>query len=61
MKIKTFGLSLASLFALSKAKVYNFNVISIMGEGYTMGVKYGTTVKSLTASTFPCKSLVVVK
>jgi len=53
MKIKFLGLSLASLFALSEAKKYEFKVVSIMGEGYSMGVKYGTTVTPLTASTFP--------
>ncbi|OUM68980.1 hypothetical protein PIROE2DRAFT_3213 [Piromyces sp. E2] len=53
MKIKSICLSLASLIALSEAKSHTFKVISIMGEGYSMGVKYGTTVKPLTSSIFP--------
>jgi len=38
-----------------KAKTYNFNVVSILGPSYTLGVKYGTNVKPLTSNTFPCK------
>jgi len=37
------------------AKKYNFNVVSILGQGSLLGVKYGDTVKPLTATHFPCK------
>jgi len=53
MKIKSLGITLFSLFALGKAKNFNFNVVSILGEGSSLGVKYGNTVTPLTASQFP--------
>jgi len=53
MNIKLVGLALSSLVALAKAKSYTFNVVSILGTSYTLGVKYGTNVKPLTSSTFP--------
>jgi len=52
MKVKSL-VSLFTLFALGKAKTYNFNVVSILGEGSSLGVKYGNTVTPLTASQFP--------
>lgn len=53
MNVKLVGLALSSLIALAKAKTYNFNVVSILGPSYTLGVKYGTNVKPLTSNTFP--------
>jgi hypothetical protein len=53
MKIKILGLSIISSFVLCQAKEYNFNVVSILGEGSTLGVKYGENVKPLTATHFP--------
>ncbi|OUM68974.1 hypothetical protein PIROE2DRAFT_3203 [Piromyces sp. E2] len=53
MKIKILGLTLSSLLALTNAKSYYFNVVSILGSGSLMGVKYGTTVQPLTSSVFP--------
>jgi len=34
-----------------------FNVISILGEGYSLGVKFNNNVVPLKPSTFPCKYL----
>jgi len=53
MKINSFGIVLSSIIALAKAKQYTFNVVSILGEGSSLGVKYGETVKPLTPSLFP--------
>jgi len=53
MKMKSFGLILSSLIALSQAKQFTFNVVSILGEGSSLGVKYGETVKPLTSDHFP--------
>ncbi|ORX44691.1 hypothetical protein BCR36DRAFT_359411 [Piromyces finnis] len=53
MKISSFGLSLASLFALVNAKNYNFNVVSILGEGYSLGVKFNNEIKPLNPVLFP--------
>jgi len=53
MRIKSFGISLFSLFALSKANNYVFNVVSILGEGSSLGVKYGDTVTPLNPVLFP--------
>jgi len=38
---------------------YTFNVVSILGEGYTMGVKYGKKVFELEPSVFPCKYIYI--
>lgn len=53
MKLNILGLSLTSLVTLCQAKTFNFNVVSVKGEGFNLGVKYGNEVKPLTASYFP--------
>ncbi|ORX44694.1 hypothetical protein BCR36DRAFT_334320 [Piromyces finnis] len=53
MKVKFFGIILSSFVALGKAKNYSFNVVSILGEGSSIGVKYGDVIKPLTVSHFP--------
>jgi len=52
MKIKL-GIVLSSVIAFAQAKQFTFNVVSILGPGTTLGVKYGETVKPLTSSLFP--------
>jgi len=37
------------------AKLYKFNVVSILGEGYSLGVKYGNNEVPLNPTAFPCK------
>jgi len=61
MKIKLFGLSIATLFALGNAKNYNFNVVSILGEGYSLGVKYNDKVQFLNQALFPLFNGTVVE
>ncbi|ORX79365.1 hypothetical protein BCR32DRAFT_246451 [Anaeromyces robustus] len=53
MKIKFFSIFISSLFALGKAYNYNFNVVSILGEGYSLGVKIENTIYSLEPTLFP--------
>jgi len=53
MRIQTFGFVLSTFFALTTAKLYKFNVVSILGEGYSIGVKYGNNVTPLNSSAFP--------
>ncbi|OUM63746.1 hypothetical protein PIROE2DRAFT_20635 [Piromyces sp. E2] len=53
MKIKSFGIALSTLFAFATAKPHYFNVVSILGEGSKLGVKYGGVVQPLTPSPFP--------
>jgi len=53
MKLNILGLSIASLIAYCEAKTFNFNVVSIKGEGFNLGVKYNNEVKPLNATHFP--------
>jgi len=53
MNIKILGLALASLLSLGEAKQYNFNVVSILGKGYTLGVRVGNQEQKLTSTDFP--------
>jgi len=53
MNIKYLGVVLSSLLALGHAKKYDFKVVSILGQGSSLGVKYGNTVKPLNATYFP--------
>jgi len=53
MNIKYLSIALSSLLALVQAKNYEFKVVSILGEGSSLGVKYGDTVKPLNATHFP--------
>ncbi|ORX52081.1 hypothetical protein BCR36DRAFT_33171 [Piromyces finnis] len=54
MKIQNFGIVLSTtLFAFCNAKKYNFNVVSILGTGYSMGVKYDENVVPLQSTLFP--------
>jgi len=47
--------TLAALISFVKATKYTFNVVSILGEGYTLGVKYNKKVVELKSTVFPCK------
>jgi len=53
MNIKLLGLTLASLLSLGEAKKYEFNVVSILGKGYTLGVRVGDVEQRLTSTIFP--------
>jgi len=53
MKIKFLEIALSLFLALGEAKQYKFNVVSILGEGSSLGVKYGETVTKLPETTFP--------
>jgi len=53
MKLNILGLSIASLIAYCEAKTFNFNVVSIKGEGFNLGVKFGNEVKPLNDTNFP--------
>ncbi|ORX44688.1 coth-domain-containing protein, partial [Piromyces finnis] len=55
MLLKYLGVFFSALTAISNAKTFNFNVVSILGEGYIMGVKYDTNEIPipLTSTTFP--------
>ncbi|OUM63741.1 hypothetical protein PIROE2DRAFT_20632 [Piromyces sp. E2] len=59
MKIKFFGIALSSIIAFANAKQHYFNVVSILGEGSKLGVKYGNVVQPLTPSPFPLFSGVI--
>lgn len=45
--------TLAALISFVKATKYTFNVVSILGEGYTLGVKYNKKVVELKSTVFP--------
>jgi len=53
MNVKLLGLALASLLSLGEAKKYDFNVVSILGKGYTIGVRVGDVEQKLTSTIFP--------
>ncbi|ORX42556.1 hypothetical protein BCR36DRAFT_337329 [Piromyces finnis] len=53
MRIRSFGIIISSVVTLVNAKSHFFNVISILGEGSSIGVKYNGIVKPLAVSTFP--------
>ncbi|OUM65802.1 hypothetical protein PIROE2DRAFT_7128 [Piromyces sp. E2] len=53
MNVKTFVIIIASLFSLGNAKNYDFKVVSILGEGYSLGVKYNNQVYPLKSTLFP--------
>jgi len=53
MNLRFLVITLAALIAFADAYKYTFNVVSILGEGYTMGVKYGKKVFELEPSVFP--------
>jgi len=55
MEIKIFTFVLVSflLFTYVKAKIYNFNVVSLSGIGYTLGVKYNNQIANLSSTYFP--------
>ncbi|ORX44689.1 hypothetical protein BCR36DRAFT_586054 [Piromyces finnis] len=53
MKIKRIALFFSTIFALGNAKNYNFKVVSLSGENYSIGVKYGNEIKPLFSDNFP--------
>ncbi|KAG4092344.1 hypothetical protein H8356DRAFT_1704236 [Neocallimastix lanati (nom. inval.)] len=53
MKIKLFGLTLSSIFALANAKQHYFNVVSINNDEYSLGVKINGQVSNFTSKYFP--------
>jgi len=55
MNVIFYELVLSFFITFSKATLHYFNVVSILGEGYTLGVKFNnnTDVKVLDVSTFP--------
>ncbi|ORX69346.1 hypothetical protein BCR32DRAFT_272441 [Anaeromyces robustus] len=53
MFLKQIIIIIACLITLNNAKLYNFNVVSILGEGYSMGVKYDNNVVLLNSTVFP--------
>jgi len=53
MKLNILGLGLTSLIAFCEGKTFNFNVVSIKGESFNLGVKYGNEIVPLTATHFP--------
>jgi len=53
MKFNSIIYTLASFIALGEAKKYNFNVISIMGDSVSLGVKFDNNVVPLTSTNFP--------
>jgi len=54
MKIKTISLALSSVVAFVNAASWKFNVVSIMGTDYDMGVKYNNKVVKMTSEVYPC-------
>ncbi|ORX86536.1 hypothetical protein BCR32DRAFT_264920 [Anaeromyces robustus] len=53
MRILPFGITLTYFFALGRSAIQQFNVVSILGEGSSLGVKYNNKVVPLTPSPFP--------
>jgi len=53
MKSKILSIAISTLFAFANAKMHIFNVVSLSGDEYTLGVKYNGQVVPLTVSTFP--------
>ncbi|ORX52082.1 hypothetical protein BCR36DRAFT_411535 [Piromyces finnis] len=53
MKVKLLGIIISSLLAFNTATPFNFNVVSNLGEGYNLGVKYNNKVVPLDSSEFP--------
>ncbi|OUM63743.1 hypothetical protein PIROE2DRAFT_20634 [Piromyces sp. E2] len=59
MKVNFFGIALSSIIAFANAKPHYFNVVTILGEGSILGVKYNNIVQPLTPSPFPLFSGVI--
>jgi len=47
-----------TFFLKKKGKTFNFNVVSIKGESFNLGVKYGNEIVPLTATHFPCMYMI---
>ncbi|ORX44693.1 hypothetical protein BCR36DRAFT_414927 [Piromyces finnis] len=55
MKLNTYSIFifLISIFPTILAKEYSFRVVSILGKGFDLGVKYGDRVEKLSSDKFP--------
>jgi hypothetical protein len=53
MKLQTFSLALSSLVALANAATWQFNVVSIAGTAFDMGIKYENKVTKMTSEIYP--------